>query len=117
MIDSKKSLFKKLTKYYFRDSVLDIIDIEEAIKKNKHIHKCKDNFIYSSSLNKEIKPISVNLNEYVFEFDNGQIKYFTEYYKVIDVIGQGSYGVVLSAQDLSKKGGIVAIKVIKFNTR
>ena len=74
MIDSKKSLFKKLTKYYFRDSVLDIIDIEEAIKKNKHIPKCKDNFIYSSSLNKEIKPISVNLNEYVFEFDNGQIK-------------------------------------------
>ena len=71
------------------------------------------NFIYSSSLTKEIKPISVNLEEYVFEFDNGHIKYFTEYYKVIDVIGQGSYGVVLSAYDLSKKASIVAIKVLE----
>ena len=113
MIDPKKSKFKRITNNYFRDSVLDIIDIEEAIKKNKLIKKCKYNFIYSSSLTKEIKPISVNLEEYVFEFDNGHIKYFTEYYKVIDVIGQGSYGVVLSAYDLSKKSSIVAIKVLE----
>ena len=112
MIDPKKSKFKKATNSYFRDSVLDIIDIEEAIKQNTQIIKCKDNFIYSSSLLKDIKPIIVNLEEYVFEFDNGHIKYFTEYYQVIDVIGQGSYGVVLSAYDLSKKGNIVAIKVI-----
>ena len=112
MIDAKKSKFKKLTKFYVRDSVFDIIDIEEAIKKNGLIHRCKDNFIYSSCLSNEVKKIKVNLEEYVFEFDNGHIKYFTEYYQVIDVIGEGSYGVVLSAYDLSKKGSKVAIKVV-----
>ena len=111
MIDPKRSKFKRKTIKYTRDSFLEIIDIDEAIKKNKRIFQCKENFIYSNYINKETNPISVNLEEYVFELDNGQIKYFTEYYRVIDLIGQGCYGVVLSAYDLCDKNSIVAIKV------
>lgn len=111
MIDPKRSKFKRKTIKYSRDSLLEIIDIDEAIKKNKQIHQCKENFIYSNYINKDIKQISVNLEEYMFELDNGQVKYFTEYYRVIDVIGHGCYGVVLSAYDLYDKNNKVAIKV------
>ena len=112
MIDPKRSLFKKITKKYNKDCIIDIIDIEEAITKNKIIENCKlEDFIYSSSLKKEDKEIKLNLEEYVFEFDNGRIKYFSEYYQVIDVIGRGSFGIILSAKDLSNKNTIVAIKV------
>jgi hypothetical protein len=117
MIDPKRSKFKRKTNKYSRDSLLEIIDIDEAIKKNKRINQCKDNFIYSNYLNKDAKPISVNLEEYMFEFDNGQVKYFTEYYRVIDLIGQGCYGVVLSAIDLYDKNNKVAIKVKEIKPR
>jgi len=53
----------------------------------------------------------------MFEFDNGQVKYFTEYYRVIDLIGQGCYGVVLSAIDLYDKNNKVAIKVKEIKPR
>jgi len=48
MIDPKRSKFKRKTNKYSRDSLLEIIDIDEAIKKNKRINQCKDNFIYSN---------------------------------------------------------------------
>ena len=42
------SKFKKCTETYFKDNLLDIIDISETLSKNRYIHKCPlNNFIYS----------------------------------------------------------------------
>ena len=116
MIDPKRSKFKRITHKYNSDSLFDIIDVDEAIKKNKPIYPCKDNFIFINSTSRENKPPLVNLDELFFEFDNGNVKHFTEYYKVIDTIGQGGFGLVLSAYDICDKNNVVAIKVsILFN--
>jgi hypothetical protein len=68
-IDAKKSKFKKTTDKYKKDSTYDIIDIEEAINKNKFILKCpKESFIYIDHLAKEKKKLpQLNLKEYYFE--------------------------------------------------
>jgi hypothetical protein len=111
MIDPKKSKFKVNTKSYIRDSVFDIIDIEEAIKKNKVIEKCpQKEFIYSHVKNsKNIHDIS--FYEFDFELDNGGIEKFTELFKVIEVLGEGTFGLVISAFDLKIEKKEVAIKV------
>ncbi len=111
MIDPKKSKFKVTTKSYIRDSVFDIIDIEEAIKKNKVIEKCSQkDFIYSNvKTSKKIHEIS--LDEFDFELDNGGIQKFTELFRVIEVLGEGTFGLVISAFDLKVEKKEVAVKV------
>lgn len=113
MIDPKKSKFKAKTKNYVRDSVFDIIDIEEAIKKNKTIERCpeRDFIYYNKNTSKKITDIS--LDDYDFELDNGGIQKFTDYFQLIDVLGQGSFGLVISAIDLKVEKKEVAVKVNK----
>ena len=115
MINSKRSLFRRNTKEYKKDSIFEIIDIEEAIKKSKTITKCPlDNFLYSKFVGKQEKNqvmMSYNLEDLSFENDGGKIIKFTEMYEIIDLLGNGTFGVVLSAYDKSNKYEKVAIKV------
>jgi hypothetical protein len=113
MINAQKSIFKKIEKNYEKDSILDIIDIQESLKSNIIVGKCKEeNFLY---FNEIYKPLTSNklptLDEYYFELDNGHQKPFTDYYKPIDLIGQGCFSTVISAIDLQNKNTPVAIKV------
>ena len=64
-IQPKRSKFKKSTKKYVQDNILDIIDIEETLLKNRYISKVQpSDFIYSKflpkhdSLKPKIKPIN-----------------------------------------------------------
>ena len=59
-IQVKRSKFKKSTKKYVQDNILDIIDIEETLLKNRFISKVQtSDFIYSKFLPKHdsLKPI------------------------------------------------------------
>ncbi len=52
-IQPQRSKYKKCTKYYVQDNLLDIIDIEETLSKNRYITKVqRSDFIYSKYLNK-----------------------------------------------------------------
>ena len=116
MINSKKSLFKKKTQAYTKDSIFEIIDIEEAIRKSNVIKKCPiEKFIYSKNLRKTEKKeivMSCNIDELNFESENGKLTKFTENYQVIEIMGNGTFGIVLSAFDKSNKYHKVAIKVL-----
>ena len=60
-IQPKRSKYKKCTKNYVQDNLLDIIDIEETLLKNRYISKVqKSDFIYSKFLPKydSLKPLS-----------------------------------------------------------
>ena len=107
MINSKKSLFKKKTQAYTKDSIFEIIDIEEAIRKSNVIKKCPiEKFIYSKNLRKTEKKeivMSCNIDELNFESENGKLTKFTENYQVIEIMGNGTFGIVLSAFDKSNK--------------
>ena len=115
MINSKRSKFRRTTNSYKKDSIFEIIDIEEAIKKSKIIKKCPiDKFLYSKFVGKPDKKqliMSYNLDELSFETDNGNVTKFTENYQIIDLIGNGTFGMVLSAIDKVNKYQKVAIKV------
>ena len=51
MIQPKRSKFKKSTINYVRDNILDIIDIEETLSKNRFIEKVPlSDFIYAKFL-------------------------------------------------------------------
>ena len=53
IIQPKRSKYKKCTKYYVQDNLLDIIDIEETLLKNRYITKVpKTDFIYAKFLSK-----------------------------------------------------------------
>ena len=67
-IQPKRSKYKKCTKNYVQDNLLDIIDIEETLSKNRYISKVqKSDFIYakflpkyeSSKLLSQIKPLTL----------------------------------------------------------
>ena len=52
-IQPKRSKYKKCTKNYFQDNILDIIDIEETLSKNRYITKVqKSEFLYVKFLPK-----------------------------------------------------------------
>ena len=60
-IQPKRSKYKKCTKNYVQDNLLDIIDIEETLLKNRYISKApKSDFIYTKFLPKyeSLKPLS-----------------------------------------------------------
>jgi hypothetical protein len=113
-INAKKSKFKKTTDKYTIDNTFDIIDIEEAINKNKLIRKCeKENFIYFDHLVKDKrKSPNLKLEEYYFEKDNGTYENFTDYFEEISFLGAGGFGSVIRAYDKKNKFE-VAIKVRK----
>ena len=143
-IQPKRSRFKKITEKYKTDNVLDIIDIEDTLKKNRSIPKVPlEEFIYERNLkdlndlsyqrkgsinvsqilkNKNTKdninyeklnknPFHINFNKLKLDFPNGYSIAFTEAYYPIDIIGFGSFGLVLSAIDLETNEKL-AIKIV-----
>ena len=129
-IDPKRSKFKKKTEEYVKDNVIDIIDVEAALKKNKNIEKIPENqFLYNSFSNENYETQkSINLNtqtnnkEKLLNNSHNINVYevfkeltlnpkFSIFYELIDYIGQGSFGVVVSAYDKRQKMKI-AIKII-----
>ena len=68
IIQPKRSKYKKSTKKYDKDNILDIIDIEETLLKNRFITKVKaSDFIYSKFLPKHdsLKPITKSNNSII----------------------------------------------------
>ena len=173
-IQPQRSKFKKCTATYFKDNLLDIIDISETLSKNRYIHKCplKD-FIYSKyilnhQLSKEnknnknnkkdndkdkdkdndkdnknniinidddihnknqkidIKELNyekidfekLNKNNFKIDFTKLKLQYendytvlFIEKYYPLELIGEGSFGLVLSVIDIESQNKL-AVKII-----
>ena len=158
----KRSKYKKSTKKYVQDNILDIIDIEETLLKNRYISKVQiSDFIYSKfipkhdSLNSIIKHIqnnerisptlecklfpklksppqlilnpekinyeilnknkfNINFQTLKLEYKNGyNILFIKEYYPV-EIIGAGSFGLVLNVIKI-KTGQKMAVKIIAKN--
>ena len=76
-IQPQRSKFKKCTATYFKDNLLDIIDISETLSKNRYIHKCPlNNFIYFNYLsnnNKLLKEYNNKENTQNIIFPDNQI--------------------------------------------
>ena len=133
-VEARRCKYKKITAKYDTDNVLDIIDIEDTLSKNKFIPKAeKDNFIFltehkdaqsthlSFDNNKEINVSKLNKNKFKINFNNLQLEYSTGYsipfikdYFPIDIIGEGSFGLVVSAFKRGTKEKI-AVKIIDKN--
>ena len=140
-IEAGRSKFKKVTANYKIDNVLDIIDIPASLSKNRYITKIPlSSFLYEKNINtisnnnivtyqnnkfdinnlkyEKINFEKLNNNKFkinfkTLEFQNSygyKIK-FTDLYYPIDIIGTGSFGLVISAVKLSTHEKI-AIKIV-----
>ena len=177
-IQPNRSKFKKQTKNYVQDNILDIIDIEETLLKNRYIEKVnKQNFLYSKYLSsynniskpvpkikplkitqfskdkllpiKEIKPFNnniniilnnnhnngprkslsllnrdninyealnknkfdINFNKLKLEYKHGYKVLFIDEYFPVEIIGAGSFGLVIHAIQI-KTNLKMAVKII-----
>ena len=175
-IQPNRSKFKKQTKNYVQDNILDIIDIEETLLKNRYIEKVnKQNFLYSKCLSsynnlskpvpkikplkitqfpkekllpiKEIKPVNnninviinnnnnngprksllnidninfealnknkfdINFNKLKLEYKHGYKVLFIDEYFPVEIIGAGSFGLVIHAIQI-KTNLKMAVKII-----
>ena len=163
IIQPKRSKYKKSTKKYVQDNILDIIDIEETLLKNRYISKVQTaDFIYSKFIQKHdsLKPIiktgmnnverisptlecklfpklksppqlilnpekinyenlnknkfNINFKKLKLEYKNGyNILFIKEYYPV-DIIGAGTFGLVVNVIRI-KTGQKMAVKIIDKN--
>jgi len=119
-IDAKRSKFTKHKENYKTDSIFDIIDVEKELSITNSIPRIDEkNFIFSSNTNKtsnisskeKLINNSHNINVFdVFKELANNTKY-KQSYEVLDFIGEGSFGIVISAIDKIKKQKI-AIKII-----
>ena len=140
-VEAGRSKFKKVTANYKIDNVLDIIDIPASLSKNRYITKIPlSSFLYEKNINtisnnnivtyqnnkfdinnlkyEKINFEKLNNNKFkinfkTLEFQNSygyKIK-FTDLYYPIDIIGTGSFGLVISAVKLSTHEKI-AIKIV-----
>ena len=162
-VQPKRSKYKKSTKKYVQDNILDIIDIEETLLKNRYISKVQTaDFIYSKFIPKHdsLKPIiktgmnnverisptlecklfpklksppqlilnpekinyenlnknkfNINFKKLKLEYKNGyNILFINEYYPV-DIIGAGTFGLVVNVIRI-KTGQKMAVKIIDKN--
>ena len=162
-VQPKRSKYKKSTKKYVQDNILDIIDIEETLLKNRYISKVQTaDFIYSKFIPKHdsLKPIiktgmnnverisptlecklfpklksppqlilnpekinyenlnknkfNINFKKLKLEYKNGyNILFIKEYYPV-DIIGAGTFGLVVNVIRI-KTGQKMAVKIIDKN--
>ena len=162
-VQPKRSKYKKSTKKYVQDNILDIIDIEETLLKNRYISKVQTaDFIYSKFIPKHdsLKPIiktgmnnverisptlecklfpklksppqlilnpekinyenlnknkfNINFKKLKLEYKNGyNILFIKEYYPV-DIIGAGTFGLVVNVIRI-KTGQKMAAKIIDKN--
>ena len=171
-IQPKRSKFKKCTKNYVQDNLLDIIDIEETLLKNRYISKVqKSDFIYAKFLSKyesskslsQSKPLilkslskekllpikepkspsnnknnknnneqknlllynpdninydvlnknkfEINFKKLKLEYKNGYRVLFIKEYFPIEIIGAGSFGLVVNVIQI-KTGQKMAVKII-----
>ena len=151
-IQPHRSKFKKSTVTYFKDNLLDIIDISETLSKNRYIHKCPlNNFIFSKYIsqyklskennkikenNQDINNINNNekdiiefnyeninfdkLNQNKFhinflslklQYENDYTVLFIDKYYPKEIIGEGSFGLVVNAIDIETKQKL-AVKII-----
>lgn len=130
-VEAKRCKYKKVTSKYETDNVLDIIDIEDTLSKNKYIPKAPiDNFVFLSKpslfhshsitiINEtEINYGNLNKNKFHINFNDLQLEYpsgyttpFIDSYFPIEVIGEGAFGLVISALDRKTKEKI-AVKII-----
>ena len=134
-----KNFFKKDTVDYLQSSNFNLIDIENSISKNKKIRfvdkplffyekslesnsstkwkQLKDKFsekTHSENLSKVSKLGSkhnILLSEMNFENENGRDYNFLEKYLIIDIIGEGSFGIVLKCWCRTTKKK-VSVKII-----
>ena len=177
-IQPKRSKYKKCTKNYVQDNLLDIIDIEETLLKNRYISKVqKSEFIYAKFLPKyeSLKPITqskplilkslskekllpikepkspsnnkininnnhnneqknlllfnpdninydvlnknkfnINFKKLKLEYKNGYRVLFIKEYFPIEIIGAGSFGLVVNVIQI-KTGQKMAVKIINKN--
>ena len=177
-IQPKRSKYKKCTKNYVQDNLLDIIDIEETLLKNRYISKVqKSDFIYAKFLPKyeSLKPITqskplilkslskekllpikepkspsnnkininnnhnneqknlllfnpdninydvlnknkfnINFKKLKLEYKNGYRVLFIKEYFPIEIIGAGSFGLVVNVIQI-KTGQKMAVKIINKN--
>ena len=140
-IEAGRSKFKKVTANYKIDNVLDIIDIPASLSKNRYITKIPlSSFLYEKNIKaisnnniviyqnnkfdinnlkyEKINFEKLNNNKFkinfkTLEFQNSygyKIK-FTDLYYPIDIIGTGSFGLVISAVKISTHEKI-AIKIV-----
>ena len=157
----KRSKYKKSTKRYVKDSILDIIDIEETLLKNRFISKVQpQDFLYSKFLPKHdslkpiIKPLQlfnkerispviesnkifpklkppklilnpekinyenlnknkfeINFKELTLEYKNGYKVLFIKEYYPVEIIGAGTFGLVVNVIQI-KTGQKMAVKII-----
>ena len=162
-VQPKRSKYKKSTKKYVQDNILDIIDIEETLLKNRYISKVQiSDFIYSKFIPKHdsLKPIikpclqnserisptlecklfpklksppqlilnpekinydllnknkfNINFQTLRLEYKNGyNILFIKEYYPV-EIIGAGSFGLVVNVIKIKTKQKM-AVKIIDKN--
>ena len=162
-VQPKRSKYKKSTKKYVQDNILDIIDIEETLLKNRYISKVQiSDFIYSKFIPKHdsLKPImkpsiqnnerisptlecklfpklksppqlilnpekinyellnknkfNINFQTLKLEYKNGyNILFIKEYYPV-EIIGAGSFGLVVNVIKIKTKQKM-AVKIIDKN--
>ena len=160
-IQPKRSKYKKSTKRYVKDSILDIIDIEETLLKNRFISKVQpQDFLYSKFLPKHdslkpiIKPLQlfnkerispviesnkifpklkppklilnpekinyenlnknkfeINFKELTLEYKNGYKVLFIKEYYPVEIIGAGTFGLVVNVIQI-KTGQKMAVKII-----
>ena len=168
-IEIKRSKYKKCTKKYVQDNILDIIDVEETLLKNRFISKVQpSDFIYSKFIPKHdsLKPIiksnntvlksiphderispvieskpfpriknlpklvlnpdkinydqlnqnkfNINFKELKLEYKNGYNILFTKEYYPVEIIGAGTFGLVVNVIQI-KTGQKMAVKIIKKN--
>lgn len=139
LINPKISLFKKKTQNYTKRSLFNLIDIEESLLKNKAIpFAAPSNFYYlkdsefkdktktwrklNDNLNevthnnciiklKNNNETSVSISDLQFENENGHKYHFLEKYYIIDIIGEGGFGVVLKCWCKTSKRK-VAVKIL-----
>ena len=167
-IQPKRSKYKKSTKKYVQDNILDIIDIEETLLKNRFISKVPPaEFVYSKFLPKHdsLKPIiksnsvlksipqderispviesklfprlknlpklvlnpekinydqlnknkfKINFKELNLEYKNGYKVLFIKEYYPVEIIGAGTFGLVVNVIQI-KTGQKMAVKIIDKN--
>ena len=131
-VEPKRSKYKKITAKYEMDNVLDIIDIEDTLSKNRYIPKASEkNFLFCTksfvqnysdlSQNNNLFEINyeklnknkfnINFKDLLLEYPNGYSILFTNSYFPIEIIGEGSFGLVVSAlkKETNEK---MAVKII-----
>ena len=140
-IQAQRSRYKKQTAHYFKDNLLDIIDIGETLSKNRFIQKVPLNhFIFKEYISNylpsnNIAPLKqknnisdlnpdnidyedlnnnkfhINFYNLKLEYKNDYIIHFTQKYYPIEILGTGAFGLVISVIEIETKQKL-AVKII-----